>query len=40
MELRWFADIVQRLDKLPKAALQAGDTAVWAQDGGALNGIP
>jgi hypothetical protein len=40
MELRWFADIVQRLDKLPKAALQAGDTDVWAHDGGALNGVP
>jgi hypothetical protein len=40
MELRWFADIVGRLDQLPKAALQAGDTDVWAHDGGALTGIP
>jgi hypothetical protein len=40
MELRWFADIVQRLDQLPKAALQAGDTDVWAHDGGALSGVP
>src|ERR1700730_2473330 len=37
LELRWFADLVQRLDQLPKAALQAGDTTVWGQDGGALN---
>jgi hypothetical protein len=40
MELRWFADLVQRLDKLPKAALGAGDTAVWGQDAGVLNGLP
>jgi hypothetical protein len=39
-ENQWLADIVRRLDQLPKAALQAGDTAVWAQDGGALNGVP
>ncbi|HEV3127688.1 MAG TPA: hypothetical protein VGY32_01825 [Solirubrobacteraceae bacterium] len=40
LELRWFADLIQRLDQLPKAALQAGDTTVWGQDGGALNSLP
>jgi hypothetical protein len=40
MELRWFADLIQRLDTLPKAVLGAGDTTVWAQDGGALTGVP
>jgi hypothetical protein len=33
-ELAWTADIVQRLDQLPAAALKAGDTAVSAQYGG------
>ena len=36
----WLADIVTRLDKLPKALLRAGDTEVWAHDNGALNGVP
>jgi hypothetical protein len=40
LELRWFADLIQRLDQLPKAALQAGDTTVWGQDGGALKSLP
>jgi hypothetical protein len=39
-ELGWLVDILRRLDKLPKAALGAGDTTVWGQDGGALNPIP
>jgi hypothetical protein len=39
-ELVWTVDILQRLDKLPKAALQAGDTSVWAHDNGALNALP
>jgi hypothetical protein len=39
-ELIWTADIVQRLDKLPKQALAAGDTTVWANDGGALKELP
>jgi hypothetical protein len=39
-ELVWTVDILQRLDKLPKAALQAGDTTVWAHDNGALNALP
>jgi hypothetical protein len=40
MQLRWFADLTQRLDKLPKAVLQAGDTTVWANDGDSLTAIP
>jgi hypothetical protein len=39
-ELVWTVDILQRLDKLPKSALQAGDTTVWAHDNGALNALP
>ena len=39
-ELVWLVDILQRLDKLPKEALAAGDTTVWANDGGALKGLP
>jgi hypothetical protein len=39
-ELVWLADIVQRLDKVPKAVLQTGDTTVYGHDGGALNGVP
>jgi hypothetical protein len=40
MQVRWLADITQRLDKLPKALLQTGDTTVWANDGGSLTAIP
>ena len=40
MQLRWLADITQRLDKLPKAFLQAGDTTVWANNGDSLTAIP
>ena len=39
-ELRWFADIIQRLDSIPKAALQAGDAAVYANGGDPLVKTP
>jgi hypothetical protein len=39
-ELRWFADIIQRLDKLPKALLEAGDSAVYANAGDPLTQTP
>lgn len=40
MQLRWLADITQRLGKLPKALLQSGDTAVRANDGGSVTALP
>jgi hypothetical protein len=40
MQVRWLADITQRLDKLPKALLQTGDTTVWANDRDSLTAIP
>jgi len=40
MELRWLADLTQRLDAIPKTVLEAGDSAVWAQDGDSLTAIP
>jgi hypothetical protein len=39
-ELRWFADLIQRLDKLPKAALQAGDSVAYANAGDPLVQTP
>jgi len=39
-ELRWFADLIQRLDKLPKALLEAGDSTVYAQAGDPLVQTP
>lgn len=39
-ELQWFADLVQRLDKIPKAVLAAGDSAMYAQAGDPLVKTP
>lgn len=39
-ELRWLADIVGRLDKVPKAVLQAGDSDVYAHAGDPLVATP
>lgn len=39
-QLIWLADIVQRLDKIPANILKTGDTTIWANDNGALNGVP
>jgi len=39
-ELRWLADIIQRLDTIPKALLQAGDTAVYSTTGDPLVQTP
>jgi hypothetical protein len=39
-ELRWLADLIQRFDKLPAAALQAGDSAAYANAGDPLVQTP
>ncbi len=39
-ELRWFADLIERLDKVPKAVLEAGDSAVYANAGDPLTQTP
>ncbi|HEV2370187.1 MAG TPA: hypothetical protein VGR90_09955 [Acidimicrobiales bacterium] len=39
-EVIWMLDTIQRLDKIPAAVLKAGDTEVWANDGGALKNYP
>jgi hypothetical protein len=39
-EVIWMLDIVQRLDRMPAAVMKAGDSEVWANDGGALKNYP
>ena len=39
-QMQWLADLTHRLDLLPKAALQAGDTTVWSKDQGLLRPLP